>query len=61
MFVLALLVYRKGISLRVKMRGKIQFSMSVGNQRSNKVKMFLYELSLIIDTSTKSILIKTQS
>ena len=61
MFVLALLVYWKGISLRVKMRGKIQFSMSVGNQRSNKVKMFLYELSLIIDTSTKSILIKTQS
>ena len=31
------------------------------NQRSNKVKMFLYELSLIIDTSTKSILIKPQS
>ena len=61
MFVLALLVYWKGISLRVKMRGKIQFSMSLGNQRSNKVKMFLYELSLIIDTSTKSILIKTQS
>ena len=61
MFVLALLVYWKGISLRVKMRGKIQFSMSIGNQRSNKVKMFLYELSLIIDTSTKSILIKTQS
>ena len=61
MFVLALLVYWKGISLRVKMRGKIQFSMSVGNQRSNKVKMFLYELSLIIDTSTKSILIKAQS
>ena len=61
MFVLALLVYWKGISLRVKMRGKIQFSMSVANQRSNKVKMFLYELSLIIDTSTKSILIKTQS
>ena len=61
MFVLALLVYWKGISLRVKMRGKIQFSMSIGNQRSNKVKMFLYELSLIIDTPTKSILIKTQS
>ena len=61
MFVLALLVYWKGISLRVKMRGKIQFSMSIGNQRNNKVKMFLYELSLIIDTSTKSILIKTQS
>ena len=61
MFVLALLVYWKGINLRVKMRGKIQFSMSIGNQRSNKVKMFLYELSLIIDTPTKSILIKTQS
>ena len=61
MFVLALLVYWKGISLRVKMRGKIQFSMSIGNQRSKKVEMFLYELSLIIDTSTKSILIKTQS
>ena len=29
MFVLALLVYWKGISLRVKMRGKIQFSMSI--------------------------------
>ena len=41
MFVLALLVYWKSISLRVKMRGKIQFSMSIGNQRSNKVKMFL--------------------
>ena len=61
MFVLALLVYWKGINLRVKMRGKIQFSMSIGNQRSNKVKLFLYELSLIIDTPTKSILIKTQS
>ena len=61
MFVLALLVYWKGISLRVKMRGKIQFSMSIGNQRSKKVEMFLYELSLIIDTSTKSKLIKTQS
>ena len=61
MFVLALLVYWKGINLRVKMRGKIQFSMSIGNQRSSKVKMFLYELSLIIDTPTKSILIKTQS
>ena len=56
MFLLALLVYWKGIGLRAEMRQD-----SVGYQKINKVKMFLYELSLIIDTSTKSLVMKTQS